>query len=242
MKRSSSKKGGPAQQPKPPSAEEKEEGALAKLTGPVKMEEEYSNNIKKIATFETVQGFWAVYNHLVRPAALPSTIDTHLFVSTVKPTWEDEANAKGGKFSIRLKKGLSSRYWEELTLALIGSTFASEKLGPWGVNGLVLSVRWNEDILSIWNDEAGKGGDGRGQERRGKIAEACRKILNLPERAVMVSFTFFYSNPNPFLYSSYLEQTRHTLADRLKNTHTNPTREREASLYVTIAPSPPPPL
>jgi translation initiation factor 4E len=30
------------------------------------------------------------------------------------------SNAKGGKWIIRLPKGLASRYWEEIILALIG--------------------------------------------------------------------------------------------------------------------------
>lgn len=51
---------------------------------------------------------------------------------------------------IRLKKGIASRYWEDIILAIIGEQFdvGSE------VCGAVLSVRNNEDIVSIWNKTA----------------------------------------------------------------------------------------
>jgi len=51
---------------------------------------------------------------------------------------------------IRLKKGIASRYWEDIILAIIGEQFdvGSE------VCGAVLSVRSNEDIVSIWNKSA----------------------------------------------------------------------------------------
>lgn len=43
-----------------------------------------------------------------------------MFKEGIKPVWEDTANCKGGKWILRLKKGLSSRIWENLLLAMIG--------------------------------------------------------------------------------------------------------------------------
>ncbi|CAJ0949113.1 unnamed protein product [Ranitomeya imitator] len=39
--------------------------------------------------------------------------DFHLFKEGIKPMWEDDANKNGGKWIIRLRKGLASRCWEE---------------------------------------------------------------------------------------------------------------------------------
>lgn len=50
-------------------------------------------------------------------------MDFHLFKQGIKPVWEDAANRKGGKWILRLKKGLSSRIWENLLLAVIGKSF-----------------------------------------------------------------------------------------------------------------------
>lgn len=39
------------------------------------------------------------------------------------------SNAKGGKWIIRLPKGLASRYWEEIILALIGGQYVDYFVG-----------------------------------------------------------------------------------------------------------------
>jgi translation initiation factor 4E len=73
-----------------------------------------------------------------------------LFKDGITPTWEDPQNKQGGKWTIRLKKGIASRYWEDVILAIIGEQF---DVGP-EICGAVLSVRNNEDIISIWNKTA----------------------------------------------------------------------------------------
>jgi translation initiation factor 4E len=66
--------------------------------------------------------------------------------------WEDDANKKGGKWIMRLKKGVCDRYWEDLLMAMVGDQFneASDE-----VCGAVLSVRAQEDVLSIWTKNDG---------------------------------------------------------------------------------------
>ena len=61
--------------------------------------------------------------------------------------WEDEENKRGGKWIVRLKKGVADRYWEDLLLAIVGDQFA--EAGE-EVCGAVLSVRSGEDVLSVW--------------------------------------------------------------------------------------------
>lgn len=78
----------------------------------------YESAIKSIATVKTVEGFWETYDYLVRPNDLPSATDYHFFREGIKPTWEDPSNSRGGKWIVRLRKGLSSRYWEEGKLAV----------------------------------------------------------------------------------------------------------------------------
>lgn len=63
------------------------------------------------------EGFWRVYNHLLRPHQLReggAGEEFQLFMEGVKPTWEDPANAKGGKLVVRLPPQLTSQYWEAL--------------------------------------------------------------------------------------------------------------------------------
>eukprot|EP00128_Syssomonas_multiformis_P013676 Colp12_sorted_trinity150504_noHs@21514 len=74
-----------------------------------------------------------------------------MFVEGIKPLWEDPNNIKGGKWIIRLKKGLASRLWEDLLLAVIGGEFESQGEELCGVT---CNVRFQEDILAVWNRTA----------------------------------------------------------------------------------------
>ena len=85
---------------------------------------DYEKSIRPICRIDTAQAFWTVYSHLKRPSALPTVSDYHIFKEGIRPVWEDEENRRGGKWTMRLKKGVADRYWEELLLALIGDQFA----------------------------------------------------------------------------------------------------------------------
>lgn len=108
---------------------------------------EYEKTLHPIASCESAEEFFTVYQHLKRPSSLPLVSDYHLFKKGIRPIWEDDENKKGGKWIVRLKKGVADRYWENLLFAVIGDQFgdASDE-----VCGVVLSVRNGEDILSIW--------------------------------------------------------------------------------------------
>ena len=120
--------------------------------------------------FLQVEHFWRIYDHIVRPNDHKTTIDYHLFKNGIKPTWEDPNNENGGKWMVRLKKGLASIYWEELVLAIIGEQFdvGSE------ICGAVVSVRGGEDILSVWNKTA------ENKEATDRIRDKMREVLKLP--------------------------------------------------------------
>ncbi|KAF5006829.1 hypothetical protein FDECE_6809 [Fusarium decemcellulare] len=130
---------------------------------------EYEKTLHEIATVRTVEEFWEIFSYLKRPSTLPVVSDFHLFKKGVRPIWEDEVNKKGGKWVVRMKKGVADRYWEDLMLSLIGDQF-----GDAGddVCGAVLSVRNGEDILSIWTRTDGG--------RVIKIRETMKHVLNFP--------------------------------------------------------------
>jgi translation initiation factor 4E len=100
----------------------------------------------------TAQQFWKVYTHLKRPSSLPAVSDYHFFKEGIRPVWEDDENKRGGKWIMRLKKGVSDRYWEDLLMAMVGDQFA--EAGE-EVCGMVLSVRSGEDVFSIWTKNDG---------------------------------------------------------------------------------------
>jgi translation initiation factor 4E len=108
---------------------------------------DYEKSTIALVSFSTVEAFWSVYSHLKRPSSLPSVSDYHIFKKGIRPVWEDQENRRGGKFIVRLKKGVADRYWEDLLLAIAGDQFA--EAGE-EVCGAVLSVRGGEDVLSVW--------------------------------------------------------------------------------------------
>ena len=119
---------------------------------PANKYQDYEKSTIKLASISTAETFWSIYSHLKRPSQLPAVSDYHIFKDGIRPVWEDEANKKGGKWIVRLKKGVADRYWEDLLLAIVGDQFleASEE-----VCGAVLSVRSGEDVLSVWTRNDG---------------------------------------------------------------------------------------
>jgi len=136
----------------------------------------YEENTYTLGTTSTVEDFWRLYVHLRRPVdERPTVCDYHVFREGIRPMWEDEANVNGGKWIVRLKKGLAARYWEDVLLAVLGGQF---RVGD-EICGLVLSVRYQEDILSIWNRSA----DSR--KVCMQIRDTLRSTMGLPEGATM---------------------------------------------------------
>ncbi|OBZ73660.1 Eukaryotic translation initiation factor NCBP [Grifola frondosa] len=164
----------------------------------------YEEGIKKISAFSSVESFWSLWTHVHPPSSLLPTTDYLLFHSGVRrPVWEDPLNLSGGKWIIRLRKGVADRLWEDLVLAVIGDQFdgcgttpgedtsatvptdegsAGEAVPPgeWPeICGCTISVRQNEDIISLWNRHEPD------PKLREKIRETIKRALNLPVNIVM---------------------------------------------------------
>nr|XP_019048480.1 hypothetical protein I302_02252 [Kwoniella bestiolae CBS 10118]OCF27410.1 hypothetical protein I302_02252 [Kwoniella bestiolae CBS 10118] len=110
---------------------------------------EYEKEIRKVATFGSIESFLHLYSHITPPNELPPVTDILVFVSRIgRPgVWEEMRD--GGKFTIRLVHPITPLLFENLLLALIGDQFDETD----NVVGCVLSVRQAEDILSVWVEE-----------------------------------------------------------------------------------------
>lgn len=137
--------------------------------------EDYAMYVQPVAKISSVEQFWQVYRFIKRPSDLTEKVDFHLFKEGIKPVWEDPANRNGGKWILRLKKGLSSRIWENLLLAMIGEQFLVGN----EVVGAVCSVRNQEDIVSLWNRTANSA------PVTNRIRDTLRRVLNLPANAIL---------------------------------------------------------
>ncbi|GAA5830060.1 hypothetical protein JCM3766R1_006753 [Sporobolomyces carnicolor] len=152
----------------------KKEEAKQNGTGGVQ-KEEWEEGVVKLGGFSSIESLHPFLAHLVPPSALPSSLhssfaifnpdsaesapqpvnvicDYNIFRSSIAPAWEDAANVGGGRWVLRLRKGVADRVWEEVVYALVGDRITDEEHERVGdkINGVVLSVRKDEDILSLW--------------------------------------------------------------------------------------------
>ena len=140
--------------------------------------EDYETQIKKIAEFDTIEDFWAIFQHLRKPDSCRPGIEFQLFRGDIKPLWEDESNKNGGKVSIKLCKDYTTIIWEEMIFALIGDVL------PEKINGIIVSSRKEMNILQIWfNDWS--------EEGNNNIKKMIRDLLQIPPEVTFEFKKFF---------------------------------------------------
>uniref|UniRef100_H3B5X1 Eukaryotic translation initiation factor 4E family member 1c n=1 Tax=Latimeria chalumnae TaxID=7897 RepID=H3B5X1_LATCH len=87
----------------------------------------WTENLRLIAKFDTVEDFWALYNHIQQPSKLQFGCDYCLFKDGIKPMWEDENNKRGGRWLMTLNKQQRhndlDRYWLETGLCIRREVF-----------------------------------------------------------------------------------------------------------------------
>ncbi len=132
-----------------------------------------------ISSFKTVGEFWAIFSHMKRVSDIPVGYDYHLFLEGVKPMWEDPVNKAGGKWLIRLKKGVLQILWERLVIAVIRGAFTPEDLDGDEITGCVASVRNGEDVLSLWNKDC------RNEKSRASLRMRLVEVLKIPKDSIM---------------------------------------------------------
>ena len=139
-------------------------------------DQDYKAQIKKLAQFETLEDFWAIFQYLKKPDDCKQPIEFQLFKEGIAPMWEDENNKNGGRIALKLRKEFSNLVWEELVFAFIGGYFAKEIKDE--INGLVINCKKDFNTLQIWtksfSDEVTSG-----------IEKNIREILSIPKEVVL---------------------------------------------------------
>jgi len=147
-----------------------------KKTSDKKESDQYMEGLRQLGSFNTVQGFYRHYTHLMRPSELPRDHNCYMFRKNYKPMWEEFP--EGGCWIIRIKRKASQNYvnhmWENLLLACIGEAFEMPD-----VVGCVLSTRLKDDVLSVWNLS------NRDTPARFRIGERLKEVLDLNMTALI---------------------------------------------------------
>lgn len=110
--------------------------------------DEYEAGLTVIGDFDTVESFCRYFNWLKPPSKLEKNSNYHLFKKGIKPMWEDEANANGGKWVLTMKNNpqLLDRCWNWLAMALVGEDMDEGD----EICGAVVSLRSKVDRIQLW--------------------------------------------------------------------------------------------
>jgi len=133
--------------------------------------------LKEVASFDTVEDFWALYNHIQLASGLSWGSDYYLFKEGIQPMWEDPNNIEGGRWLIQVDKNkrneLLDHYWLELLMAVIGEQFDDH--GD-QICGLVINVRQKGDKVSLWTRDSSK------EEVNRRIGQVAKQKLSIAEQ------------------------------------------------------------
>ncbi|KAH9025951.1 eukaryotic translation initiation factor 4E class II [Lactarius pseudohatsudake] len=155
----------------------------------------YEAGLTTVGDFDTVESYCRYFNWLKPPSKLERNSNYHLFKSGIKPMWEDEANANGGKWVLTMKNNptLLDQCWQWLTMALVGEELDESD----EICGAVVSLRSKVDRIQLWmrsKDDV---------ERVNSIGRKLVKLLDVSE-ADGIGLEFQYNTedrplPNKFL-------------------------------------------
>jgi len=137
---------------------------------------EWEECLKEVAGFDTVEDFWALYNHIQLASGLSWGSDYYLFKEGIRPMWEDPHNIEGGRWLITVDKNrrneLLDHYWLELLMAVIGEQF--DDFGEY-ICGLVINVRQKGDKVSLWTRDSSK------EDVNRRIGQVAKQKLGIAE-------------------------------------------------------------
>ncbi|GAB6028392.1 Eukaryotic translation initiation factor 4E type 2 [Chamberlinius hualienensis] len=137
----------------------------------------WEQNLCEITSFDTVEDFWALYNHIELVSRLGIGCDYCLFKQGTKPMWEDDRNKHGGRWLISLSKSQREIdwFWLETLLCLIGEAF--DEVGD-EICGCVINVRRGGTKISVWTRDAQK------EEYNKKIGRVLKERLNMINQTI----------------------------------------------------------
>lgn len=95
----------------------------------------------QITSFDTVEDFWSLYNHIKPASEIKHGNDYSLFKNSIRPMWEDDTNKNGGRWVISFNKYFRAsdvdNLWLDVILCLIGEGFDYSE----DICGAVVNIR-----------------------------------------------------------------------------------------------------
>lgn len=145
--------------------------------------------LKQVAVLDTIEDFWALYNHIQPASSLELGSAYYFFKEGIKPMWEDEDNVRGGRWLIVVDKQKRAQeldhYWFELLMAIIGEQF--EEHGE-DICGAAVDVRYKGDRVSLWTRDSEK------DDVNLRIGQILKAKLQIPD-SVLIRYQVHKESP-----------------------------------------------
>ncbi|XP_055383562.1 eukaryotic translation initiation factor 4E1 [Condylostylus longicornis] len=135
----------------------------------------------EITSFDTVEDFWSLCNHIKSASEIKIGSDYSLFKKGIRPMWEDNANKKGGRWVITLERKqhkILDNIWLDVLLSLIGEAFDNST----EICGAVLNVRSKFDKISVWT------ANGKNEEGIMEIGRKLKENLHLDSYGIIIQY------------------------------------------------------
>eukprot|EP01101_Sappina_pedata_P005235 TRINITY_DN2350_c0_g2_i1.p1 TRINITY_DN2350_c0_g2~~TRINITY_DN2350_c0_g2_i1.p1 ORF type:complete len:180 (-),score=25.63 TRINITY_DN2350_c0_g2_i1:104-643(-) len=132
-------------------------------------EVEFNNGLRQVSVIRTVEDFWRTFNGIPELSSIKDKANYHLFKAGIRPSWEDPANEKGGRWLFGLERldKSAEEVWEEVALSLIGEVLDVDD----EITGAVFSRRDPRARIAIWTRNS------QNLTQRNEIKE---RLINLP--------------------------------------------------------------
>lgn len=157
----------------------------------------WSDQLKKIYTFSTVEDFWSLWNNIKSASELPQGCNYHIFKEGIQPMWEDEANKRGGKWIVVTRTSQRHKLnnmWLGVVLAVIGCAFEDDD----EVCGVVVSLRKSMDKIALWTRSAEKEVCMRIGERFKTALDGISEKIGFQEHESAISNNSSFRNQNKY--------------------------------------------
>ena len=137
-----------------------------------------NNQMKKIAEFDTIEDFWAIYQHLKKPDNFNKRME-------LKMLKEDELNKNEGILSFLCNKGYTSIIWEEILLGLL-SGIIPKNISD-NINSIVCISKNKYNLIQILFKEYN-------QDYYKDLEKCIRNLTQMPHEVPIIIKKFFDNN------------------------------------------------
>ncbi|KAG5367759.1 Eukaryotic translation initiation factor 4E-1 [Yarrowia sp. C11] len=145
-----------------------------------------------VVSFDTVEGFWAVYNNIPKLVELPFRSDYAFFRKGIRPEWECDSNKAGGKWFYQFKPKSANEFdeiWLHTVLSVIGESLETDEdiakhEGKYtnvdgsasNVNGIFVNIRKAGVRFNVWTKTSEVTDELR------QMGVKIKQVLRLPEK------------------------------------------------------------